>query len=137
MSTRTNVNSYPCQLVPMSTRTHVNSYHHQMSARTQQGRYQIMVRADISYNTADVNSYHHWMSTRTKYKIILNLIIEPRKPNRISHNDRLPPPPPPPLPDNAVMFIRRCNIVITSREECIFTLPCDLRHAIPPMLSVY
>ena len=26
-STRTHVNSYPCQLVPMSTRTHVNSYH--------------------------------------------------------------------------------------------------------------
>ena len=41
-STRTHVNSYPCQLVPMSTCTHVNSYHQQMSTRT----------------TSDVNSYH-------------------------------------------------------------------------------
>ena len=41
-STRTYVNSYPCQLVSMSTRTHVNSYHHQMSNRT----------------TSDVNSFH-------------------------------------------------------------------------------
>ena len=61
MSTRTHVNSYPCQLVPPID---VNSYHkgcqlvpQVMSARTQQGRYQMMVRADISYHTTDVNSY--------------------------------------------------------------------------------
>ena len=61
VSTRTHVNSYPCQLVPPID---VNSYHkwcqlvpQVMSTRTQQGRYQIMVRADISYHTTDVNSY--------------------------------------------------------------------------------
>ena len=61
MSTVTHVNSYPCQLVPPID---VNSYHkgcqlvpQVMSTRTQQGRYQIMVRLDISYHTAYVNSY--------------------------------------------------------------------------------
>ena len=43
------VNSYPCQLVPLID---VNSYHklrEVMSNRTQQGDYQIMVRVDFSY----------------------------------------------------------------------------------------
>ena len=76
MSTRTHVNSYPCQLVPPID---VNSYHkgcqlvpQVMSTRTQQDRCQIMIRVDISYHTTyvnsypcqlapliDVNSYHH------------------------------------------------------------------------------
>ena len=58
------VNSYPCQLapcqlVPMSTRT-INRYQlvpQVMSTRIQQGRYQMMVRADLSYHTTDVDSY--------------------------------------------------------------------------------
>ena len=49
------------------------------------------------------------MSARTKYKIILNLIIEPRMPNRISHNGRLPPPPPSPP--------RQCRYVYTSLQH--------------------
>ena len=127
--TRTHVNSYPCQLVPMSTRTHVNSYpctivpaidvssYHKwcqlvpnktsirwwyeliychtievdsyscqlvpmstrttnrcqlvpqvMSNRTQQGKYQMMVRVEIYCHTIYVNSYPCQlvpMSTRT------------------------------------------------------------------------
>ena len=69
-STRTHVNSYPCQLVPMSTRT-TNIFQlvpHVMSTCTQQGKYQMMVRVDIYYHTINVNSYT-WllvpMSTRT------------------------------------------------------------------------
>ena len=79
MSTRTHVNSYPCQLVPLTDV--VNSYHkwcelvpQVMSTRTQQGKYQMMVRVDIYYHTIDlstrthVNSYQCQlvpMSTRT------------------------------------------------------------------------
>ena len=66
MSTRTHVSSYPCQLVPMSTRTTtrcqlvpqvMSTRTTMMSTRTQQGKYQMMVRVDIYYHTIDVNSY--------------------------------------------------------------------------------
>ena len=58
-STRTHVKSYPCQLVPMSTRTtnRCQLVPQVMSTRTQQGKYQMMVRVDIYYHTIDVNSY--------------------------------------------------------------------------------
>ena len=76
MSTRTNINAYTCQLVPPID---VNSHHkwcqlvpQVMSTRTQQGRYQMMVRADISYyNTTYISSYPCQlipMSTRTTYR---------------------------------------------------------------------
>ena len=61
---RATVNWYPCQLapcqlVPMSTRTtnRCQLVPQVMSTRTQQGRYQMMVRFDISYHTTDVNLY--------------------------------------------------------------------------------
>ena len=49
----------PCQLVPMSTRTtnRCQLVPQVMSTRTQQGKYQMMVRIDIYYHTIDVNSY--------------------------------------------------------------------------------
>ena len=55
------VNSYPCQLVPMSTRTTNRCLlvPQVMSTRTQQGEYQMMVRVDFSYYTTHVKSYHH------------------------------------------------------------------------------